>query len=67
MDNPVVIVVSVCVLIFLVFYLIMLQKGDMAARVDSWLKGCFTIVISLAALLAAIYGLVRFVRWAWYQ
>jgi hypothetical protein len=67
MDNPVVIVVSVCVLIFLIFFLIMLQKGDMAARVDSWLKGCFTIVVSLAALLAAIYGLVRFVRWAWYQ
>jgi hypothetical protein len=40
---------------------------DAAERTEDWIKGCFTLVLVSIAALLAIYGLVTFVRWAWYN
>jgi hypothetical protein len=53
---------------------ILLQSPRVAARVNTTVqavrygvRGCLFVLLTLVAGLAVIYGLVRFVHWAWYD
>ncbi len=43
------------------------SKPDRAERMDDWGCGSLITVIFIISGLAAVYGVVRFVHWAWYH
>lgn len=54
-------------ILLLLAFLYLRTKPDVAENMDSWIYGCLITVIAVVGGLIAIYGLVRFVHWAWYN
>jgi bacteriorhodopsin len=43
------------------------KTPDTAERIEDWIKGLFILALVCIGALLAIYGIVRFVHWAWYN
>ena len=54
-------------ILLLLAFLYLRTKPDVAENMDRWIYGCLITVIVIFGGLVAVYGIVRFVHWAWYN
>jgi heme/copper-type cytochrome/quinol oxidase subunit 4 len=54
-------------ILLLLAFLYWRTKPGVAANMDSWIYGCLITAMVVIGGLVAVYGFVRFVRWAWYN
>jgi len=57
----------VLVPILLLLLWLLHRNPELAERTEERIKGFFIFLLICIGALAAIYGLVGFVRWAWYN
>ncbi len=56
------------VAVALILLLVAIRRTpEIGERIEDWIKGFFIFVFISFGALALIYGVVKFIRWAWYN